>query len=347
MSLTARMLFASASLGALALASCATQPAPPKRTATPLTVEIPRGLEPVDVPFDNEMTVEKVALGKQLYFDKRLSLNDTISCATCHDPERGWTDQAPVSSGIGGQTGTRSAPTILNAAYGISQFWDGRAATLEDQALGPIQNPIEMGESLEHVVRKLNDIPGYRSQFQNVFGTDVTSEGIAKAIAAFERTVLTGDSPWDRFQGGDAEALTEEQKRGWEIFNGKGNCGSCHVGFNLTDGIFHNIGVGLHGEGDAEPDYGRYVVTKVEMDKGAFKTPVLRNLSRTAPYMHDGSEATLEAVVEYYNKGGFPNEWLDPKITPLKLTDQEKADLVAFMLALDGTSPKAAPPELP
>jgi len=344
MSTKARILITGACLGALTLASCATAPEPPKRIATPLTVSVPRGLEPVDIPADNPMTVEKVELGKQLYFDKRLSLNGTISCATCHDPERGWTDQAPVSTGIGGQKGTRSAPTVLNTAYAFSQFWDGRAATLEDQALGPIENPIEMGESLEHVVRKLNEIPGYKSQFRNVFGTDVTSDGIAKAIAAFERTILTGDSRWDRFQGGDKEALSEEEQRGWELFNGKANCGSCHVGFNLSDGIFHNIGTGMDKE---EPDLGRHVVTKEEKDKGAFKTPILRDLTKTAPYLHDGSEPTLESVVEYYNKGGFPNEWLDPKMKPLGLTEEEKSDLVAFLEALDGTSTEVTPPTLP
>jgi len=344
MTVRVRMTMAGAAVGALALGACATGPEPPGRTATPLTVNVPRGLEEVPIPADNPMTVEKVELGKQLYFETRLSLNDTISCATCHDPARGFTDQAPVSTGIGGQTGTRSAPTVLNSAYAFSQFWDGRAATLEDQALGPIENPIEMGASLAHVVRKLNEIPGYRSQFRNVFGTEVTSEGIARAIAAFERTLLTGDSEWDRYQSGDTAALSEAARRGWELFGGKANCSSCHVGFNLTDGIFHNIGVGMDEE---NLDMGRYVVTKDVNDTGAFKTPILRDLTSTAPYMHDGSEATLESVVEYYNKGGFANEWLDAKMKPLGLTEQEKANLVAFMRSLDGSSTKVAPPALP
>ncbi len=327
------------------LTACQPSPEEPARSApTPLQVSVPRGLEPVPIPADNPMTVEKVALGRQLYFDGRLSKDGTVSCATCHDPKKGWTDQAPVSTGIGGQKGNRSAPTVINASYNLFQFWDGRAASLEEQAAGPIQNPIEMGETVESLLARLNAIPGYRDQFRSVFGTDVTIDGIAKAIAAFERTVVSGDSPYDRFQAGDATALTEEAKRGLALFTGKANCSQCHVGFNLSDGVFHNIGVGMD---EPDPDLGRFVVTKEEKDKGAFKTPSLRDLMKTAPYMHDGSEATLEAVVEYYNKGGFANPWLDPKMQPLNLTEQEKADLVAFLKSLDGTYTVIEPPTLP
>ncbi len=309
-----------------------------------MQVSVPRGLEPVPVPDDNPMTVEKVALGRQLYFDTRLSRDNTVSCATCHDPKRGWTDQAPVSTGIGGQKGKRSAPTVINASYNLFQFWDGRAASLEEQAVGPIANPVEMGETHEVVVSKLSAIPGYREQFKRLFGTDVTIDGIGKAIAAFERTVVSGDSPYDRYQAGERTALTAEAKRGLELFTGKANCSQCHVGFNLSDGVFHNIGVGIDAP---EPDMGRFVVTGEEKDRGAFKTPILRDLTRTAPYMHDGSEPTLERVVEYYNKGGFANAWLDPKMQPLNLTDEEKSDLVAFMKALDGTFPVIEAPPLP
>jgi cytochrome c peroxidase len=335
-------------LAAAALAAC--QGAPPEERATaesgptPMVVKVPLGLELVPVPEDNPMTVEKVALGRQLYFDTRLSADNTVSCATCHDPARGWTDHAAVSTGIKGQQGGRSAPSVINASYNIFQFWDGRAASLEEQAVGPIQNPIEMGETHENVVKKLNAIEGYRTQFRQIFGTDVTIDAVGKAIAAFERTVVSGDSPYDRYQAGDKTALSEEAVRGLALFTGKAQCSQCHVGFNLSDGVFHNIGVGMQME---KPDLGRHDTTKEDKDRGAFKTPILRDLTKTAPYMHNGSEPTLETVVEYYNNGGFANDWLDPKMQPLNLTDQEKADLVAFMKALDGTFPVIAPPALP
>ena len=349
MSFTRRASTISAALLLVALAAaCQAAPlqeAEPEQSGpTPMTVEIPLGLEPVPVPDDNPMTVEKISLGKQLYFDTRLSADNSVSCATCHHPDKGWTDQAPVSTGIDGQKGGRSAPTVINASYNIFQFWDGRAASLEEQAVGPIENPIEMGETHENVVRKLNAISGYRDQFQAVFGTDVTIDGIGKAIAAFERTVVSGDSPYDRYQAGDKTALGEEAVRGLALFTGKALCSQCHVGFNLSDGVFHNIGVGMDAE---EPDLGRFDVTGEEKDRGAFKTPILRELTKTAPYMHDGSEATLEDVMTFYNKGGLANEWLDPKIEPLSLTEQEMADLVALMKSLDGKVQPVAAPALP
>jgi cytochrome c peroxidase len=285
-----------------------------------------------------------VELGKQLYFDKRLSKDGSVSCATCHDPAKGWTDQAPVSTGIKGQKGSRSAPTVLNSGYQYFQFWDGRAKTLEEQALGPIQNPIEMGETLDGVVRKLNAIPGYHAQFQKVFGTDATPDAIAKSIAAFERTVLSGGSAFDKYEAGDKNAMPPEAIRGYEIFRGKAQCTSCHVGFNLSDSLFHNLGVGMD---KPNPDLGRYLVTKDEKDRGAFKTPILRDLLKTAPYMHDGSEATLEKVVDFYVKGGLKNAALDPKIKPLTLTPQEKSDLVTFMKQLEGQAVEVKPPALP
>jgi cytochrome c peroxidase len=339
-----RIIAGLALLSLALLPACQAEEPVPERVETALIIEPPLGLEPIPVPDDNPMTMEKVNLGKQLYFDTRLSADDTVSCATCHHPSKGWTDQAPVSTGIDGQKGGRSAPTVINSAYALFQFWDGRSPTLEDQAKGPIENPIEMGEIHENVVKKLNAIPGYRSQFQNVFGTDVTIDGIAKAIAAFERTVISGDSPFDRFQAGDDAALSDAAKRGLDLFLDKAQCSQCHVGFNLSDGVFHNLGVGMDAE---EPDMGRFVVTGEEKDKGAFKTPILRDLTKTAPYMHDGSEPTLEAVVEFYNRGGNANDWLDPKMLPLDLTDEEKADLVEFMKALDGNVEEVKAPALP
>jgi len=306
----------------------------------------PLGLKPLPIPADNPLTPDKVELGKQLYFDKRLSRDDTISCASCHDPKKGWSNGEAFATGVRGQVGGRSAPTIINAAYSDLQFWDGRALALEGQALGPIQNPIEMDMSLDEVVAKLNKIDGYRVAFRKVFNTDVTSEGIAKAIASFERTCLSGDAPYDRFKAGDKTALSESAQRGMKAFFGKAQCSSCHTGHSFTDFSFHNIGIGLEKE---KPDPGRHEVTKVLGDRGGFKTPTLREISRSAPYMHDGRFKTLAEVVDYYDKGGFNNPQLDEAIFPLKLTTQEKADLVKFLTeGLTSESyPDIAPPKLP
>ncbi len=310
-----------------------------------LFFDVPKGLDlDLKIPKDNPITKEKVELGKMLYFDTRLSADETVSCATCHHPMTGFGDGQPVSTGIKGQKGGRSAPTVINSTYNDTQFWDGRAASLEEQALGPIQNPIEMGFTLEGVVKRLNGIEGYRKLFQSVFKTDVTADGIGKAIATFERTVLSGGSRWDDYNYGDEKALSDSAKRGLELFNGKALCSSCHLGFNMTDNGFHNIGVGMNNE---NPDLGRYNVTKNEKDKGAFKTPTLRDVERTAPYMHDGSAKTLEDVVELYNKGGEANKWLDPKLKPLNLTKQDKADIVAFLKDLNGMPIAFEAPKLP
>jgi cytochrome c peroxidase len=306
----------------------------------------PLGLKPVAVPADNPLTREKIELGKQLYFDPRLSCDETVSCASCHDPKKGWSNGEGVATGVRNQKGGRSAPTIINAAYSELQFWDGRALQLEGQALGPIQNPIEMDHKLEECVTKLNKIEGYRQQFRKVFNTDVTPEGIAKAISAFERTVLSGDAPFDRFKGGDKSALSEAAQRGMKVFFGKGQCSACHIGHSFSDFSFHNVGIGMDKE---KPDLGRFEVTKVIGDKGAFKTPTLREIARTAPYMHDGRFKTLQEVVEHYDKGGINNPQLDEGIFPLKLTAQEKADLVKFMTEglASSSYPDVAPPKLP
>jgi cytochrome c peroxidase len=308
--------------------------------------KIPLGLKPVPVPEDNPITPEKVELGKQLYFDPRLSCDDTVSCASCHDPKKGWSNGDAVATGVRSQKGGRSAPTIINSAYSDLQFWDGRAHRLEGQALGPIANPIEMDHKLEDCVVKLNDLEGYKSQFRKVFNTDVTQEGIAKAIAAFERTILSGDAPYDRFKAGDMSALSAQAQSGMKLFFGKAQCSSCHTGHSFSDFSFHNIGVGMEKD---KPDLGRYEVTKVTGDKGAFKTPTLREIARTAPYMHDGRFKTLEEVVDYYNKGGFANPQLDEGIFELNLTASEKADLVKFMTeGLSSASyPDIEPPKLP
>jgi cytochrome c peroxidase len=216
---------------------------------------IPRGLAAPKVPDDNSMTAAKVELGKQLYFDPRLSRDNTVSCASCHNPALGWSNGERFATGVRGQVGGRSAPTIINAAYQHFQFWDGRALGLEGQALGPIQNPIEMDLSLKELEEKLNKIEGYRRQFREVFGTDATSDGVAKAIAAFERTILSGDAPYDRYRAGEADALSEAAQRGMRVFFNKAQCTGCHVPPGFTDGAFHNIGIGMN---DKEPDVGRY-----------------------------------------------------------------------------------------
>ena len=306
----------------------------------------PFGLGPVDWPADNQPTAAKISLGKQLYFDGRLSKDNTISCASCHDPKKGFSNGTPFATGVGGAMGGRSAPSVINSAYYLQQFWDGRAASLEEQALGPIQNPIEMAMELPAVVAKLNKIEGYKSQFQKVFGTDVTSDGIAKAIAAYERTVLSGNAPYDKAKAGDETALTEAAKRGMKIFFGKGHCSACHVSHSFTDRSYHNIGIGM----DAKvPDIGREAISKLEGDRGAFKTPTLREIAKTAPYMHDGRFKTLEDVVEFYAKGGINNDYLDEEIFVLKLSPEDKTDLVTFLK--EGLSsadyPEHKPPKLP
>jgi cytochrome c peroxidase len=300
-------------------------------------------LRPVEVPPDNPQTGAKVALGSQLFFDPRLSRDNTISCATCHDPQLSWANHNAVDIGIEGRSGTRNSGTILDAAYMDFQFWDGRARTLEEQALGPIHNPVEMGETLENVVRKLNAIDGYRTRFRAVFGGDVTADGIAKAIAAFERTVLSGPSPYDRYRAGDRSAMPEAAARGMRLFNGKARCRMCHGGPMFSDQGFHNLGVGMD---RPQPDIGREAVTKVARDRGRFKTPGLRNVALTWPYMHDGSVRTLIDVVEFYNRGGVKNPTLDIFVMPLELTDDESRDLVAFLEALTGSLPKIDRPVL-
>ena len=302
------------------------------------------GLPPMPIPADNSQTDAKINLGRQLYFDGRLSANNEISCATCHDPKTGWAGHDATDTGVGGRVGNRNSGTIVNSGYMKYQFWDGRAGSLEEQALGPIHNPVEMGETLENVVRKLNAIPGYKRQFQEVFHSDVTTDGIAKAIASFERTIVSGPSPYDRFLQGDKKALSAEAQRGMEIFNGKGTCIACHSGPLLSDQSFHNLGIGMNA---AKPDIGREAVTKDPKDRGRFKTPGLRNVANTYPYMHDGQTSTLEAVIELHNKGGIPNSNLDPLIKPLGLTDTEKKDLLAFLKALTGPEPVVSAPKLP
>lgn len=339
-----------------------------------MEIAIPLGLNELEgrIPAGNPMTRAKVELGRQLYFDPRLSKDNTVSCATCHNPELGFTDRAPVSTGINGQKGGRSAPTVINRVLAPVQFWDGRAASLEAQALGPIGNPIEMGFSTDEAARRLNGIEGYKIQFEKVFGGPASPDFIAKAIAAFERTVISGSSPFDYyraaepFRGGpDADESPEEKarreqiladekkhplspaaKRGMDLFFGKAACNICHAGENLSDEQYHNLGIGMD---KPEPDKGREAVTGKEEDRGKFRTPTVRNIKDTAPYMHDGSLKTLKEVVEHYNKGGIENKWLTrDKVRKLNLTEAEVMDIVAFMeQGLQGSVTKVEVPRLP
>ncbi len=334
------------------------------------------GLPPVPIPADNPQTPEKIALGKRLFEDVRFSADGTVSCATCHKPDLAFTDGLPTAEGIRKQRGTRNTPSVVNAAYYSTQFWDGRRADLEGQAKDPFLNPIEHGlEDHQQIIDVIKDDKAYLTDFKKVFGvgaTEITIDHVVKAIAAFERTVVAGDSPFDRYlYGGDKKAMSESAIRGLEIFRNKGRCVDCHkieqTTATFTDNDFHNLGVGFKRiearmfdivdayraakekgqdidesvltQSDAS-ELGRFAVTLRPSDIGRFKTPTIRNIELTAPYMHDGSQKTLEEVIDFYDQGGEKNPLLDGGIRPLKLTDQEKADLVEFMKAL--TSPSVA-----
>jgi cytochrome c peroxidase len=298
-----------------------------------------------------------VRLGRWLYYDTRLSGNGNISCATCHIPEHGFSEPTPVSTGIRGQKGGRKAPSFLNAAFAFypETFWDGRASGLEEQAKGPIENPIEMGTTHAVVVATIGATPGYAPFFEETFGDpEVTIDRIASAIAEYERTRISGNSAYDRWLEYDDEEdgpldepiLTPEQDLGRELFFGDAKCATCHVGVHFTDSLYHNLGIGWDAEAETLADEGRFVITGKVEDMGAFKTPGLREVTLRAPYMHDGSLATLEEVMEHYRIGGIKNPQLSPKMFELELTDEEAAALVAFMHALNGEGYMDTAPEL-
>jgi cytochrome c peroxidase len=350
-----------------------------------LKPELPLGLaagaakiEGIDA---NPLTRAKIELGRQLYFDTRLSADGSISCASCHDPDAGYAKATQFGVGIEDQTGNRNSPTAYNRIVSGKQFWDGRAESLEAQAVGPIANPIEMGNTHESCVASLAGVPGYVKQFEQIFPDGLTIENVGMALASFERCVVTGPAPWDYHEQlssfektyavdlEDLELLQEEDPelydeymelkqqsethpiseaavRGGELFfSDKSGCTACHVGANFTDELYHNLGVGMDAE---EPDLGRFVETNDDKDRGAFKTPTVRNVALTSPYMHDGSQKTLAEVVEWYAKGGHPNEWLSDKVKKLELSDQDKADLVEFMAdGLKGELPMVRRDRLP
>ncbi len=337
----------------------------------PSVTSPPPGIDPVAWasiynPADNELTADRIALGRKLYFDTRLSKDGTLACATCHDVSRGFTDHRSVSEGIGDHLGKRSAPTTMNAALMQTQFWDGRAPSLEEQAKLPILNPIEMGHpDPASAMAAVNTDPAYVGLFQKAYGRTPNYDDLGRAIASFERTLIFLDAPFDRFAGGNSRAISAAAQRGLDLFNGKARCVSCHMVNSSnplgTDNLFHNIGVSarkqnfealaakalgvLKQHNDTQAldklaiqtdmsELGRFLVTKKRADIGAFKTEQLRNVGITAPYMHDGSLRTLWDVMDHYNKGGETNAYLDGGIEPLDLSESEINDVVAFLFTL-------------
>jgi len=322
----------------------------------PVAIKAPLGLPPVPIPPDNPPTEETIALGRRLFYDPRLSIDGTVSCASCHAPQFAFSDNQPVSDGVGGKLGTRHSPTVINSAYNSLQFWDGRAPSLEEQAKGPMTNPVEMAHSLEGVVKHLQADPKYPGLFKMAWDTDqITIDMVVKSIASFERTVIAGDSPFDRFYyGHDSKALPSAAQRGLIIFISakKGNCAVCHTIGNdyalFTDNKFHNLGVGADTRGNLN-DLGRYAETKNDADMGAFKTPSLRNLANRGPYMHDGSFPTVKDTLAHYIGGGNWNPHLDKEIHSLDvLTPDERDDLLQFLDSLNGKLPDniGPPPDL-
>jgi cytochrome c peroxidase len=324
-----------------------------KPIGAPIEIATPLGLPPVPIPPGAPETAETIALGRRLFYERRLSMDNTLACASCHNPLFGFTDGQKHSTGVGGKIGIRNAPTLVNAAYVPAQFWDGRAHSLEEQAGGPMANPIEMNQAHEVTVSKLAADPVYRAQFARAFGPGpVTIGKVTTALAAFERTLISGDSPFDQYEfGGNKNALSPAAIRGLAIFRDpkRGNCAACHTIDKtyalFTDGKFHNIGVGVSDEGELS-DLGRYSETKLEADKAAFKTPTLRNVAMTAPYMHDGSLKTLKDVVDFYAGGGNSNPYLDKEIKSIELSGRDRSDLVEFLKSLTGEMPpNVGPPE--
>ena len=324
-------------------------------------------LPPVPAPEDNPITPEKVELGKRLFFDARLSADGSLACVSCHLPDQGWTTNTPLSPAYPTNMERRNSQTLINVAYNKALIWDGRAAALEKQALGPIQNPLHMNQNLDLLIEKLKSFPPYVEQFQQVFGTSVTPEALGKALAAFERTLVTRNAPFDRYMTGNWQAMSEGALRGMELFKGKARCILCHNGPNFTDNQFHNLGVPavpllsdplvqaairFDAKRMTVPEYqsvtedlGRYLVTKEEKDKGMFRTPTLRNVMQREPYMHNGVFLSLEEVIDFYDAGGGAVLGKSPLLQPLGLTAQGKRDLLAFLQALTGELPTITPPD--
>jgi cytochrome c peroxidase len=298
----------------------------------------------VPAPADNQPNAARIELGRALFFDPRLSAKGVMSCATCHNPALGWTDGRPTAVGHDMKILGRATPTIVNAAFNPLQMWDGRKVSLEAQALGPFESQDEQNLPLADLESRVRAIPGYVSMFERAYpGEAVTRDTIAKAIASFERTVVSDGAAFDRWRAGDQNAMSASAKRGFELFNGKANCALCHQGFNFTDNGFHNIG--LKEAGEADP--GRFAHRPIKALKGAFKTPTLRDIALTAPYMHNGAYSTLEEVVDHYVRGGDVADNLSPNMKPLDVNAAEKRDLVEFMRALTSAPQVVTLPNLP
>jgi cytochrome c peroxidase len=326
-------------------------------------------LPPVPVPEDNPLTREKVELGMLLFFDARLSADGSLACVSCHLPDQGWATQTPLSPAYPTNMERRISPTLVNVAYNKALLWDGRAASLEKQALGPIQNPLHMNQNMDLLIEKLNALPDYAERFQNVFGSSANPESLGKALAAFQRTLVTRHAPFDRYMMGEKQAMAESAVRGMALFRGKARCILCHNGPNFTDSQFHNLGVPdapllthplvqasirfdakrmqVPEFAQVKEDLGRYLVTKEEKDRGAFKTPTLRNVAQRDPYMHNGAFHALEEIIDFYDQGGGASARKSPLVQPLALTAAEKRDLLEFLQALTGEVqplPQAASP---
>jgi len=353
--LVATSIVAFAQVGLLVRASpvlrAGGRPAP---IGMPVEIRSPLGLPPLPIPPDNPPTAETIALGRRLFYDPRLSVDNTVSCASCHKPALAYSDGRQLAEGVRQQKGRRNAPSLLNAAYREAFFWDGRSPSLEAQAQEPVQNPLEMAHTLQGVVERVMADSSYRAAFEKAFGPGpVTYEEMGKALASFERTLLCGNSPFDRyFYGHDPTALSESAKRGLEVFRNpaEGNCATCHsIGDQyalFTDNKFHNDSVGPTSDNDDPVDLGHYLITRIEADKGAFRTPSLRNVALTAPYFHDGSRATLQDVIGFYIRGGNPVRYRDKEIQSIWLSGQDRADLQAFLESLTGEMPpNSGPPE--
>lgn len=343
----------------LALAACGRSPTPAQLDAdNPIGITpSPYGMEEFFAAASHQPDPAQARLGRWLFYDTRLSSDRTMSCATCHRPEFAFSEERAVPIGIGGQIGRRKTPSLVNLAArtelpgttndpGPTFFWDGRAASLEAQVLAPIADAREMGMSHPAMLGRLSEIPGYRQYFQEAFGgPDVTLDRVASALADFVRTRKSGNAPYDRWAyGRDRRALSPEEQRGSEIFFFDGSCASCHAGFNFSDGLFWNLGVGWDPKTQTFADEGRMAISHNPRDRGAFKTPGLREVDKHPPFMHDGSLATLRDVVEFYNRGGNRNPGLTPRLRPLHLSTQDVDAIVAFLRSLNGEGYQDRPP---